>query len=136
MLATDGSDSDLSYPLALEPKYDGVRALAVIDDDVRLFTRTGHSLDHLEGLRKKLSALIGTERFVLDGELVGNSFEDSVSKASKKGVDSSEDLTFFVFDIVPLDEFNAGRSTAGYLERRRRRRSMSKNANANSISTR
>ena len=112
MLAQDFNN--VSFPVALEPKLDGIRMLAAIENGVvSLFTRTGKSLDHLEGIAYAVSKL-GVNNVVLDGELLAANFDATISLSSRKGEDNSESLVFHVFDVIPLN------GTAGpYSERRK-----------------
>ena len=105
MLAKDGGNNVVSFPVALEPKLDGIRMLAVIENGVvSLFTRTGKSLDHLEGIAYAVSKL-GVNNVVLDGELLADDFDETISLSSRKGKDNSDLLAFHVFDMVDMEEF-------------------------------
>jgi DNA ligase-1 len=46
--------------------------------------------------------------FVLDGEVVGNSFQELMRQARRKENVSAEDSVFHVFDILPIDDFKRG----------------------------
>ena len=123
MLAKDGGNAPAHYPVALEPKYDGIRALAVIRNGaVAIQSRTGKPFP--SGLAKLVHALGETARchspgecdFMLDGELVARdgAFADTQSLVmAKHGGDPSEHLRFMVFDRVP-----AGWEAMPYRQRR------------------
>jgi DNA ligase-1 len=46
--------------------------------------------------------------FVLDGEVIGNSFQELMRQARRKENAQAEDSVFNVFDILPLDAFREG----------------------------
>jgi DNA ligase-1 len=50
-----------------------------------------------------------TEGFVLDGEVIGNSFQELMRQARRKENVEATDSVFNVFDVIPLREFQAGR---------------------------
>lgn len=114
----------------LEPKLDGVRVLMVVQG-IKLaaratcYSRNGkpfENFSHIEDqiLRNILeiteapnniqsitsNALVNG--FVLDGEIVGNSFQELMRQARRKEDVQAEDSVFHVFDIIPLEDFNRG----------------------------
>lgn len=88
----------------IQPKYDGVRCIAVCDLDgaVEIFSRSGKPLPSLDWLKPHL-AIPG---LVLDGEIVSGSFLDTVSSVRRKD-DQATDAKFVVFDSVPYLEFTS-----------------------------
>ena len=46
--------------------------------------------------------------FVLDGEVIGNSFQELMRQARRKENVQAEDSVFNVFDIIPLSDFRQG----------------------------
>jgi DNA ligase-1 len=46
--------------------------------------------------------------FVLDGEVIGNSFQELMRQARRKANVQAEDSVFNVFDIIPLEDFRRG----------------------------
>ena len=51
MLAIDGTNAGVRFPVAMEPKLDGIRMIAVVKNGVvSLLSRSGKSLDHLKGI--------------------------------------------------------------------------------------
>lgn len=107
----------------LEPKLDGVRVIMmVIPSDTGTtaisFSRNGkvfENFTHIENeIVKNLVEIIGTNSrtlvggFVLDGEVVGNSFQELMRQARRKENVKAEDSIFNVFDIVPLADFRRG----------------------------
>jgi DNA ligase-1 len=46
--------------------------------------------------------------FVLDGEVIGNTFQELMRQARRKDNVQAEDSVFNVFDIIPLEDFRSG----------------------------
>ena len=118
-LAQDSTDhpKKLRGIKRLEVKLDGVRVLAVVTGDVcTLYSRNGKEFenfpqiaDFVEEHRKAFqsnSAFGG--QFVLDGEIVGKSFQDLMKQAQRKSNAKTENMVYHVFDIMPLTEFREG----------------------------
>jgi DNA ligase-1 len=115
----------------LEPKLDGVRTLFVVDiadtgSSVTCYSRNGKTFDnftHIEvqivdkakELAARLAKHIGANAqngFVLDGEVVGKSFNDLMKQARRKTDVQADDSTLYVFDVLPLSEFREGHCNA------------------------
>ena len=118
----------------LEPKLDGVRMLMMVipSDDGEVtticFSRNGKQFDnfgHIEEqvrtnwvkmVRKAATSNLSMG-FVLDGEVIGNSFQELMRQARRKTDVQAEDSVYNVFDIIPLASFREGHWNA-QLERR------------------
>jgi len=118
-LAQDSTDQPkkLRGIKRLEVKLDGVRVLAVVNGSVcTLYSRNGKEFenfpqiaDFIEEHRKAFqrdSAFGG--QFVLDGEIVGESFQALMKQAQRKSNAKTDNMVYHVFDIVPLSEFREG----------------------------
>ena len=118
-LAQDSTDQPkkLKGIKRLEVKLDGVRVLAVVNGSVcTLYSRNGKEFenfpqiaDFVEEHRKAFqrdSAFGG--QFVLDGEIVGKSFQDLMKQAQRKSNAKTDNMVYHVFDILPLTEFREG----------------------------
>ena len=118
-LAQDSTDQPkkLRGIKRLECKLDGVRVLAVVSGDVcTLYSRNGKEFenfpqiaDFIEEHRRAFqtnSAFGG--QFVLDGEIVGKSFQDLMKQAQRKSNVRTDNMVYHVFDILPLTEFREG----------------------------
>ena len=113
----------------LEPKYDGTRVLLVVistdsgpyatcySRNGKVFENFTHiedqvidNLPELVNARHSVSNLGSdlTRGFVLDGEVVGNSFQELMRQAFRKKNAAAEDSVFNVFDILPIADFNRG----------------------------
>ena len=126
----------------LEPKLDGVRVLMTVipadDGDVtvislsrngKLFENFGHIEDQIRDNFIKIvrkTHMAGLEQgFVLDGEVIGNTFQELMRQARRKENVQATDSVFNIFDIIPLQDFRRGHWNAqlhkrvSYLERLR-----------------
>jgi DNA ligase-1 len=95
------------YSYVIEPKYDGLRCIAIVEDGtVTLLSRNGKeftSSDHLKPQLLKLAESIGD--CVFDGELTAGNFNESVSAVKKK--DQQDDSAVYnVFDVLDMVEWN------------------------------
>ena len=118
-LAQDSTDhpKKLKGIKRLEVKLDGVRVLAVVSGDVcTLYSRNGKEFenfpqisDFVEKHRKAFQNNSGFGgQFVLDGEIVGKSFQALMKQAQRKRDAKTNDMIYHVFDIMPLTEFRDG----------------------------
>ena len=118
-LAQDSTDhpKKLKGIKRLEVKLDGVRVLAVVSGDVcTLYSRNGKEFenfpqiaDFIEEHRQvfQTNSAFGGQ-FVLDGEIVGKSFQDLMKQAQRKSNAKTDNMVYHVFDILPLAEFRDG----------------------------
>lgn len=106
-------------------KLDGNRTVVIKDNhgNVKFYTRKGKEIDGMEELIDSFSAL--PNGFVYDGEtLIKNKgdksvteiFQETQSTMRKKG--KKENIEFYMFDMLPLNEFKKGKSTKTYEQRR------------------
>ena len=124
MLAHDGANHEkkIAGKKLLEPKLDGVRVLTVINMENRTvtqYTRNGKVLENFSHITKALEDnidLIGRS-MVLDGEMVSTSFQALMKQVHRKDNVQSEDAVLMLFDILPVSEFQMGKSILG--QRRR-----------------
>ena len=116
-LATDSNDhqSKLRGKKRIECKLDGVRVLAVVSKNhVNLYSRNGKPFDNfpqvaeaIETFRNNIS-LTTKGPFVLDGEIVGESFQTLMRQAHRKSDAKTDGMTYYVFDIIPIQDFERG----------------------------
>ena len=124
MLAHDGANHEakITGKKLVEPKLDGVRCLTVIDFESRTvtqYTRNGKVLENFGHITAYLEQYIDEfgRSYVLDGEVVSNSFNELMTQVHRKSDVQATDARLVVFDIVPLVEFKQGKSIMG--QRRR-----------------
>jgi DNA ligase-1 len=112
----------------LEPKLDGVRMLLMVvysdsgDITTICFSRNGKQFDnfnHIEDqVRDNFIKLVRTIKnrygsdftkgFVMDGEVIGNSFQELMRQARRKTDVQASDSVYNVFDIMSIEDFHRG----------------------------
>ncbi len=124
MLAHDGANHEkkITGKKLLEPKLDGVRVLTLVDMHSRTvtqYTRNGKVLENFSHITKAIEEnidLIGRS-VILDGEMVSTSFQALMKQVHRKDNVKADDAVLMLFDIIPLSEFQKGKSVLG--QRRR-----------------
>lgn len=124
MLAHDGANHEkkIAGKKLLEPKLDGVRVLTVINAENRTvtqFTRNGKILENFSHITNSIEKNFDLfERsMVLDGEMVSSSFQALMKQVHRKEDVQAQDARLMLFDIIPLSEFQSGRSVMGQKRR-------------------
>ena len=124
MLAHDGANHEkkITGVKLLEPKLDGVRCVTVINYEAKtviMYTRNGKVLENFnhiaDGLLKNIEDF--GRSYVIDGEVVSKSFQELMKQVHRKDDVQAGDARLMAFDIIPLFEFQAGKSVMG--QRRR-----------------
>jgi len=101
----------------IECKLDGVRVLAVVSGStVNLYSRNGKPFDNFPQIAEAIEdcravfrhGLNSGGRFVLDGEIVGESFQKLMRQAHRKSDAKTDGMVYHIFDIIPLDDFERG----------------------------
>jgi DNA ligase-1 len=102
----------------LECKLDGVRVLAVLSGrTVTLYSRNGKEFENFPQIADAIEDAWqhfqlggrGTDRhYVLDGEIVGESFQQLMRQAHRKSDAETTGMVYHIFDIIPLDAFKEG----------------------------
>jgi DNA ligase-1 len=131
MLAHDGANHEkkITGKKLIEPKLDGVRVITIIDAEARtvtMYSRNGKVLENFVHITSALESNIDDfERsIVLDGEMVSSSFQALMKQVHRKSDVQSEDARLMLFDILPLREFQKGKSVMGQKRRSNLLRSM------------
>ena len=124
MLAHDGAnhESKITGKKLVEPKLDGVRCLTVVDfqnHTVVQYTRNGKVLENFTHITDGLLDVIQDigRSYVIDGEVVSNSFQDLMKQVHRKDNVQAQDAKLMAFDIIPLVEFKQGKSVLGQKRR-------------------
>lgn len=131
-LATDSTgNSKMTGEKRLEMKLDGVRALFVVDfmgdtspdrkPVVACYSRNGKIFENFNhvcndiadnaDVLSRMCKVMGhsmVDGFVLDGEVMSNSFNELMKQARRKTDVESSDSVFYAFDILPLADFRRG----------------------------
>jgi len=120
-LTTKGVNGDftindpIKYPVRVEAKLDGLRCVAVKHrGEVSMFTRSGTPIETLPRIKAALEALKADD-FVLDGEAMAGSWEDSASvMMSSKTKKDDSGMLYHVFDCVGFEDWQAQKSETHY----------------------
>jgi DNA ligase-1 len=119
-LATDSEKhtAKMTGRKRIEQKLDGVRVLAVITKTtVNLYSRNGkpfdnfpHIVESLEDIKNKFAKIfqLNPHGFILDGEIIGESFQALMKQAQRKSDVKTDGMTYSVFDILSLADFERG----------------------------
>ena len=116
-LATDSNDhvNKMKGTKRIECKLDGVRVLALCTKNtVTLFSRNGKQFENFPDIEEQLNRVknrISLETkgpFVLDGEIVGESFQALMKQAQRKDNAKTKDMNYYIFDVIPLADFERG----------------------------
>jgi DNA ligase-1 len=98
----------------IDVKLDGVRLLSIVYPDGRVdqFSRNGKEMPNFTKIRDQLSSVahLFSEPLVLDGEIMGQNFQDLMKQARRKTNVNTDDSVLNLFDIIPLTEFEKGKS--------------------------
>jgi DNA ligase-1 len=131
MLAHDGAnhESKVTGKKLLEPKLDGVRALLIINAEARsatIYSRNGKILENFGHITKGIedNFELFERSMVIDGEVVSSSFQALMKQVHRKSDAEAGDARLMAFDILPLSEFLAGKSTMGQRRRSNLLRSL------------
>lgn len=107
----------------LEPKLDGVRVLMAVgfpdygginivcySRNGKIFENFKHIEEQIENYADHLRNAVGVKNggFVLDGEVVGNSFQELMRQARRKEDVQNDDSVFHIFDVIPIEDFLRG----------------------------
>jgi DNA ligase-1 len=110
----------------LTKKIDGNRILVIKDNGiVKSFTRQGNQYEGLEEIESDIKNL-PYDNIVFDGELIADAqgstheiYTETTSKARSKGSNKTG-LLFHIFDTIPLDEFQKGKSRGNAIGRKQK----------------
>jgi DNA ligase-1 len=116
-LANDGAKQEkkIKGVRILEPKLDGVRCLTMVDYSARtaiMYSRNGKILENFphitDGIMKNIDDI--GRSYVIDGEVVSDSFQALMKQVRRKDDVQATDARLMAFDIIPLSEFQQGKS--------------------------
>lgn len=105
-------ESKVTGTKRIEVKLDGVRVITIVYPDGRVdqFSRNGKELVNFEHIKQQLSLNASTfkEPMVLDGEVMSSSFQDLMKQVHRKSNVKANDAVLWLFDILPLKDFEQG----------------------------
>jgi len=117
----------------IEPKIDGFRLLSIPVDGIYLSRNMLSYADFIEHVFEPIfSQIPEIDNFVLDGELFNGSIEDTQAircKTLKPGM--FDNIKYYLFDCLTVEEFKAGKSTVPLHERKQRLNNLLKDYNGN-----
>lgn len=120
MLASSGDNNPkrIKGECIVEYKYDGVRAVAIVNNgSVTIYSRNGKILSNFPHIEEALNKpeYDGT---VFDGEIMSEDFQTLMKQVNRKEGAQTQDAFLALFDVLPLDEFEEGKSSATQYERK------------------
>ena len=105
----------------IEVKLDGVRVITVVypNGTVDQYSRNGKELVNFPHIKAQLAkhAKLFKVPTVLDGEVMSSSFQDLMKQVHRKDNVSADDAVLNLFDILSLEEFQAGSGEFSQLDR-------------------
>ena len=122
-LAHDGAnhESKVAGNKLIEVKLDGVRVLTVVYPDGRVdqFSRNGKELVNFPHIKDQFASIAGSlsEPTVFDGEVMSSSFQDLMRQVHRKSDVNAQDAVLYLFDWLPLSDFQKGKSEVAQLNR-------------------
>ena len=128
MLAHDGAKhpKKIKGDCLVEYKYDGVRVIAIVKNGkATLYSRNGkifHNFPHIENALSKPEY----NNIVFDGEVMSDNFQALMKQVYRKSGAQTDDAYLALFDILPLKEFNEGKSKLSSIERKEELNKLSK----------
>ena len=93
--------------VAVEPKLDGIRCFAIVEEDsVLLFARSGKLITNFDNTIGKELAKLGPGCY--DGELMGKDFTELMRQAYRKEDTNVSGTYLALFDYLPTEEWKSG----------------------------
>ena len=107
-----GHPNKLRGKVRVEPKLDGVRVIAICmrDGPVVMYSRNGKEFSNFPHIAEQLRWMANNAQYdiVFDGEVVGDSFQQLMRQANRKHDADASDTHYYIFDCMPLREFQEG----------------------------
>ena len=128
MLAHDGAKhpKKIKGDCLVEYKYDGVRVLAIVKNGrATLYSRNGKIFNNFPHIENALSKS-EYNNFVFDGEVMSDDFQALMKQVYRKSGAKTDDAYLALFDLLPLKEFNNGKSKLNSIERKEELNKLSK----------
>jgi DNA ligase-1 len=122
-LAHDGAnhESKVSGQKLVEVKLDGVRVITIVypSGNVDQYSRNGKELVNFEHIKRQFAkhAKLLKEPMVFDGEVMSSSFQDLMRQVHRKSDVEASDAVLHLFDILTLNDFQAGASSVPQVDR-------------------
>jgi DNA ligase-1 len=105
-------ESKITGRRLIEVKLDGVRVITIVYPDGRVdqYSRNGKELVNFPHIKEQFAKVAGglAMPYVFDGEVMSSSFQDLMKQVHRKSDVQSKDAILYLFDIVPLADFQNG----------------------------
>lgn len=112
----------LKFPIATEPKLDGMRVVVVIrNNKAKAYSRKGLELPTLQFIADECAELVEPDYdCVFDGEIFSTNWNETMHLVKTEELPASlrDKLTYNVFDFVSYAGFSSGKESATYEDRR------------------
>ena len=128
MLAHDGAKhpKKIQGKCLVEYKYDGVRVIAIVKNNkATLYSRNGKIFYNFPNIESALSKP-EYNNMVFDGEVMSDDFQALMKQVYRKSGAQTDDAYLALFDILPLKEFNNGKSKLNSIDRKKELNQLSK----------
>ena len=135
MLAHDGAKhpKKIKGDCLVEYKYDGVRVIAIVmKGKATLYSRNGKIFNNFPHIENALSKP-EYNNIVFDGEVMSDDFQALMKQVYRKSGAETGDAYLALFDMLPLNEFNKGKSNLNSIERKNELNKIAKNFDVNVI---
>ena len=135
MLAHDGAKhpKKIKGDCLVEYKYDGVRVIAIVmKGKATLYSRNGKIFNNFPHIENALSKS-EYNNIVFDGEVMSDDFQALMKQVYRKSGAETDDAYLALFDMLPLNEFNKGKSSLNSIERKNELNKIAKNFDVNVI---
>lgn len=135
MLAHDGAKhpKKIKGDCLVEYKYDGVRVIAIVmKGKATLYSRNGKIFNNFPHIENALSKP-EYNNIVFDGEVMSDDFQALMKQVYRKSGAETDDAYLALFDMLPLNEFNKGKSNLNSIERKNELNKIAKNFDVNVI---
>lgn len=107
----------ISYPIAAEIKYDGIRTIAaVVSGKCTLYSRSGKTLTNFQEINTICSKM---PEGIYDGEVISpNGFDALMTRAhAESGKNTEVPIEYKIFDKLTIEEWNKSHSLRKYVDR-------------------
>ena len=128
MLAHDGAKhpKKIKGDCLVEYKYDGVRVIAIVKKGkATLYSRNGKIFNNFPKIENALSKQ-AFNNIVFDGEIMSDDFQALMKQVYRKSGAETDDAYLALFDMLPLKEFNNGKSIMNSIDRKKELAKLSK----------
>ncbi|MBU1711428.1 MAG: hypothetical protein KKE17_15635 [Proteobacteria bacterium] len=115
MLANPIKERKIKFPIAVEPKLDGMRAIFFISKkSAKARSRDGFHIQSLDFIAKRYQTALedlDTDTWVIDGEIYTSSWNKTISLVKTEVLPKEErnKIRHHVFDMLKIEDFNGAR---------------------------